>query len=207
MADKNNDFLPQRGNGYEKLLVYQKAECIYDVTVCFASRYINPKSRTYDQMVQAARSGKQNIAEGYVDGATSKKSEIHLTTIAKGSLHELLQDYKDYLRIADVQRDTNRSNISLREYDGLQADKMKTICKKHNDSAYYRYACSQGNDEQIANMAITILHQEDVMLTGYIEKLKEKFLTEGGISEEMYRARKQFLKDLEDQNLRKNRMT
>ncbi len=201
--EKSNNFLPQRDNGYEKLFVYQKAECIYDVTVYFASRYINPKSRTYDQMVQAARSGKQNIAEGYVDGAASKKSEIHLTTIAKGSLHELLLDYQDYLRVADIQRDVNRSSDRLKVYDGPQSDKMKEACRKHNDSAYYRFACKQGNDEQIANMAITLLHQEDVMLTGYIEKLKQKFLTEGGISEEMYRARKQFLAEIEKKDHRK----
>lgn len=198
MSDRNDNFMPQRGNGYKKLLAFQKAECIYDTTVIFCSRYISTKSRTYDQMVQAARSGKQNIAEGYVDGATSKKTELNLTTVAKGSLQELLLDYEDYLRIADVQRDLNRSSENLLIYDGDKADKMKHACRKHNDSAYYRNACEHGNDEQIANMAITLLHQEDVMLTGYIEKLKQKFLTEGGISEEMYRARKKFLAELEE---------
>ena len=194
---QNNDFLPQRHNGYENLLVYQKAVCIHEVTVYFCSNYINVKCRTYDQMVQSARSIKENIAEGYVDGATSKKSEIHLTNVAKGCLHELLHDYQDYINMSDPQRDINRSNIKLHFTNGEAADKMKACCKMHNDVDYYKRACEAGNDEQLANLAITLLHQEDVMLTSYIEKLKQKFLTEGGISEEMYRARKQYLSEIE----------
>ena len=148
-------------------------------------------------MVQSARSIKENIAEGYVDGATSKKSEIHLTNVAKGCLHELLHDYQDYINMSDPQRDINRSNIKLHFTNGEAADKMKACCKMHNDVDYYKRACEAGNDEQLANLAITLLHQEDVMLTSYIEKLKQKFLTEGGISEEMYRARKQYLSEIE----------
>jgi len=191
MKEKNNDFLPQRDNGYESLKVYQKAECIYDVTVNFCSRFINANCRTYDQMVQSARSVKMNIAEGYVDGATSKKSEIHLTGVAKGCLHELLHDYEDYIRLADPQRDKKRSNEILNFTTGEASNKMKAACRQHNDKEYYHRACDAGNDEQIANMAITIIHQTDAMLTGYIERLKQKFLNEGGITEELYRARRQ----------------
>src|SRR5580765_6585682 len=90
-------FIPPHG-GYENLLSYQKSQIIYDATVRFCDRFINPKSRTHDQMVQAARSGNKNIAEGSRASGTSKESEIKLTNVARASLEELLGDYQDYLR-------------------------------------------------------------------------------------------------------------
>ena len=89
--------IPKHG-GYRKLKTFQLAEVIYDVTVRFCEKYLESRSRTRDQMVQAARSGRQNIAEGSVDSATSKKMELKLTGVAKGSLEELRLDYEDYLR-------------------------------------------------------------------------------------------------------------
>lgn len=90
-------FIPPHG-GYKNLLSYQKAEIVYDATVHFCDRFIDKRSRTHDQMVQAARSGKQNIVEGSMAAATSKETEIKLTSVARASLEELLADYRDFLR-------------------------------------------------------------------------------------------------------------
>jgi four helix bundle protein len=93
----SDGFIPKHG-GYKKLLSYQKAEIVYDATVFFCARFIDKRSRTHDQMIQAARSGKQNIIEGSMASATSKESEIKLTNVARASLEELLADYRDFLR-------------------------------------------------------------------------------------------------------------
>src|SRR5262245_32666630 len=90
-------FIPKHG-GYKRLLSYQKAEIVYDATVYFCNRFIDKRSRTHDQMIQAARSGKQNIVEGSLASATSKETEIKLTNVARASLEELLADYRDFLR-------------------------------------------------------------------------------------------------------------
>ena len=97
------DFLPQRGN-YENLAVYKLATCIYAVTFHFANTYFSRGDRTIDQMVQAARSGKQNIAEASVDGNTSTEMEIKLMNVARGSMHELKADYEDYLMHHELER-------------------------------------------------------------------------------------------------------
>ena len=91
------NLIPKHG-GFRNLKTFQLSQLIYDITVRFCDRFVSPRSRTHDQMVQAARSGTQNIAEGSVDSATSKKIELKLTGIAKGSLEELRLDYQDYLR-------------------------------------------------------------------------------------------------------------
>ena len=93
-------FIPKHG-GYAQLLSYQKSEIVYDATVCFCRRFLSKRDRTYDQMVQAARSGKQNIIEGSQAAGTSKEMEIKLTNVARASLEELLADYLDYLRTHD----------------------------------------------------------------------------------------------------------
>lgn len=102
----NNEFLPQKGD-YRNLRVYQLGNCIYALTYAFAHKYLQVGDRTIDQMIQAARSGKQNIAEGSVDGCTSSEMEIKLTNVAKASMHELLIDYEDFpdgKRIGEVGR-------------------------------------------------------------------------------------------------------
>jgi four helix bundle protein len=91
----SDTFIPQHG-GYQKLLSYQKAEIVYDATVSFCGRFIDRRSRTHDQMIQAARSGKQNIIEGSMASGTSKETEIKLTNVARASLEELLADYRDF---------------------------------------------------------------------------------------------------------------
>ena len=126
----NRDFLPQRGK-YRDLIAFRKAECIYDITHHFATTYLSRGDRTVDQMVQAARSGKQNIAEGSAAGSTSKETEIKLTNVAKASLQELLLDYEDYLRV---------NGLCLWAKTDPRTMAARRVCAKHNDSAFYREA-------------------------------------------------------------------
>lgn len=175
----NTDFLPQRGN-YRGLVAYQKAECIYDLTFYFASTYLEKGDRTVDQMIQAARSGKQNIAEGSAASATSRETEIKLTNVAKASLQELLVDYEDYLRVRGLQQWSK---------EDPRFEKTRLLCKSHNSSEYYMSAAASRSDETIANIAIILIHQTDFLLYRLIERLKADFLEKGGIREEMTRAR------------------
>ena len=175
----NNNFLPQKGN-YKSLFVYQLASCIYALTYAFAQRYLEKGDRTKDQMIQAARSGKQNIAEGSVDGSTSTEIEIKLTNIAKGSMHELRIDYEDYLLTRGLQQwDVKDHRVT----------RVRNYTRKHSDPNDYRLAVETRSAETIANIAITMLHQYDVMITNLIEVQKRRFLNEGGIKEKMYKER------------------
>lgn len=137
-------------------------------------------------MVQAARSGRQNIAEGCEDGTVSAESEIKLLTVAKGSLQELLLDYEDYLRVR---------NLTQWDINSDKAVKTRNVCAKHNDSAFYREAIQLRSDETICNIAITLIHQTDVLLRKYISRLQADFLENGGIKEQMYKARVDYRKN------------
>ena len=180
MTDKG--FIRQ-DNNYRTLKAFQKAECVYDVTYYFANKFLSKGDRTIDQMVQAARSGKQNLAEGNIDGVTSKEMEIKLTNVNRASLHELLLDYEDYLRVRSLEQ---------WPYDDPRCVQTRAFCKKHLDSAVYREKIKDRSDETIANIAITLIHQCDVLIRGLIEWQKRNFLENGGIKEEMYRARKAY---------------
>ena len=133
-------FLPH-GGSYKNLIAYQKAECVYDVTFYFAHHYLENGDRTIDQMVQAARSGKQNIAEGAAAGNTSKETEIKLTNVAKASLQELLVDYEDFLRVRGLKQ---------WQPDDARLAQTKRACAAHNDSEYYRKAMPERSAETIA---------------------------------------------------------
>ena len=133
-------------------------------------------------MIQAARSGKQNIAEGSAASSTSRETEIKLTNVAKASFQELLTDYEDYLRV--------RGMMQWPEGDA-RLEKTREIGRKHNESRYYREAITSRSDETIANIAIILIKQEDYLLYRLIERLKRDFLEHGGIREEMSRARRQ----------------
>ena len=178
MPDDSN-FIPQRGN-FRNLKVYQVAECIYDITFVFTSRFLRPGDRTIDQMVQAARSGKQNIAEGSQAGTTSRETEIKLTNVAKASLQELLLDYEDFLRVRELE---------LWHKDSPKALATRRICRNNSVPAFYREAAKIRTAETVANIAIILIHQADVILHGLIERQKADFLAEGGIREQMTRAR------------------
>ena len=177
-----NTFLRQKGN-YRDLIAFQKAECIYDITFFFFHKYLSIGDRTVDQMVQAARSGRQNIAEGCQAGTTSAETEIKLLNVAKASLHELLLDFEDYLRVRE---------LSIWDINSEKSVKTRRICANHNDSAYYRDAIKVRSDETICNIAITLIHQVDLLLKKYIDRLQEDFVKNGGIKEQMYNARKNY---------------
>ena len=178
----NKEFIRQ-DNNYRTLKAFQKAECVYDVTYYFANKFLQKGDRTIDQMVQAARSGKQNLAEGNIDGVTSKEMEIKLTNVNRASLHELLLDYEDYLRVRGLEQWT---------FNDPRCVQTREFCKRHLDSAVYREKIKDRSDETIANIAITLIHQCDVLIKGLIEWQKKNFLENGGIKEEMYRARKAY---------------
>ena len=149
----------------------------------FTQRFLAKGDRTVDQMIQAARSGKQNIAEGSAAGSTSKETEIKLTNVAKASLQELLIDYEDFLRTRDLE---------LWEKDSPQAITTRRICASNNDSSFYRDAVKIRTAETVANIAIILIHQADVLLYRLIERQKADFLRHGGIREQMSRARVEY---------------
>lgn len=176
-----SNFLPQKGD-YKNLIVFKKAECIYDITCYFVEHYL-PKAgdRTVDQMKQAARSGKQNIAEGNEAGTTSMETNIKLINVAKASLKELQEDYEDYLRSHGMKKwDSNDERCrNAREW-----------CKQHSSPSDYMKVCGLRDDETIANIALILLHQTDYLLMRLLEKLKQDFLENGGIREQMSQARR-----------------
>ena len=166
---------------YEELRFYQRSDVLYQLTQVFCQRYL-PKygDRTVDQMVQAARSTKQNIAEGSSDGLTSMETELKLLGIAKGSNQELLQDYKDYLK---------RKGMTEWFRKNPRFNAMHTFCKEHSKFEEYQPFFAKMNDEELANMAICLCHQVDAAMTKYIERKDREFTTEGGIRERMTAAR------------------
>jgi len=173
--------IPRLGN-YRKLYSYQKAEAIYDITYYFCENYLRRGDRTIDQMVQAARSGKQNIVEGSAASATSKETEIKLVNVAKASLKELLADYEDYLRTRNHSQWENNSEELL---------KMRELGRKHNDSAFYMPLVKTRPPETISNMAICLIKQTDYLLFKQLQTLGEDFLKNGGMRERMTKMRLQ----------------
>lgn len=167
-------------SSYSSLLCYKKAVVIYDLTYHFCTRFIDKRDRTYDQMIQAARSGKQNIVEGYTDASTSYEVALKLYNIARGSLKELLEDYHDYLRTR---------NLRLWELGSKENRAMRQLGKRELDSAYYLNLAESRSDETIANMLIVLLYQEDVVLKNFIESEGSRFATEGGFREKLSRIR------------------
>ena len=166
---------------WKELYFYRKSDAIYQLTVEFCRRFLPPYGdRTVDQMVQAARSGKQNIVEGSEDGQTSSEMEIKLLGVARGSLQELRSDYHDYL---------NTRHLSLWDSASERQQRLREFCHSHNDYCDYEPFVSKMNDEEMANLLLTLCHQTDKMMCAYIEKLEERFVTEGGIKERMYAAR------------------
>ena len=166
---------------WKDLYFYRKSDTIYQLTVEFCHRFLPPYGdRTVDQMVQAARSGKQNIVEGSEDGQTSSEMEIKLLNVARGSLQELRSDYHDYL---------NTHHLQLWPSDSERQQRLRDFCHSHNDYADYSPLVARLSDEEMANLAITLCHQTDKMMTSYIAKLEKRFVEEGGIKERMYAAR------------------
>ena len=173
-------FIPPHG-GYKELLSYKKAQIVYDATVRFCERYIRKNDRTYDQMVQAARSGKQNIIEGSQASGTSKKMEIKLTSVARASLEELLEDYRDFLRTKGLEEWPldHPYTKRLRELNKQPGADYETFRKgiEHRDSAI------------AANVIIGLIKVTTYLLDRQLRQLEKAFVEEGGLSERMTSAR------------------
>ena len=165
---------------YRKLKAYRKAEVIYDLTYYFCKKYLKCGDRTIDQMVQAARSGKQNIVEGNEVATTSAETMLKLLGVARGSLQELLIDYEDYLRVR---------NLRLWENDSKEVEVMRKLGKEHEDGAYFLELAQTRSDEVVANMVIVLIYQADALLNGYINRKYSDFLNEGGFRERLTRER------------------
>ena len=176
----NEELIPRRGN-YKKLLSYQKTEVIFEMTYYFCHHYLQRGDRTIDQMVQAARSGKQNIVEGCAASATSNKTEIKLVSVAKASLQELLEDYEDYLR--------TRGHRQWEE-GSKELEAMRRLGREHNDAPFFMNLVQTRPPETIANMAIVLIKQADYLLFRQLQRLADDFLEEGGFNERMMRMRK-----------------
>lgn len=187
-------FLPQHGH-YRHLRVYQVTEMIYDITFYFTQHYLKKGDRTIDQMVQAARSGKQNIAEGNQAAATSSETEIKLTNVAKASLEELLDDYEDYLRVRQLPQ---WGNLHPRY------EKMRQYARSEQIKKDYATAVQKMNDEEIVNLCITLIHQAMYMLHKLLITMQERFVTEGGIKERMFQARVNYRNSQSNQSNRNN---
>lgn len=175
-------FIPPHGH-YKALLSYQKAEAVYDITFRFCRRFLSKGDRTIDQMVQAARSGKQNIAEGSAASGTSREMELKLIGVARASLEELLTDYKDYLRVRDFR---------LWPKNSREATYVRRL--PHDPDApfeAYRALVESRPAEAVANIAICLINQANYLLDRQLRALEQDFLNHGGIRERMTRARLQ----------------
>ena len=174
--------LIRHSGNFRKLLSYQKTEVIYEMTYYFCQKYLQKGDRTVDQMVQAARSGKQNIIEGCAASSTSAKTEIKLVNVAKASLQELLEDYQDYLK--------TRGHRQWEE-GSTEWEAMRQLGREHNDASFFMNLCASRPPETIANMAIILIHQADYLLFKQLERLGRDFAEGGGFSERMTRIRKE----------------
>ncbi len=183
--NNENKIIPPHG-GYQKLKSYQMAEIVYDATVKFCARFIDKRSRTVDQMVQAARSGKQNIAEGSMASGTSKKTELKLVSVARASLEELLLDYQDFLR---------QHGLELWGKEDSMAKEVRNIAYLVDRSykSYKRYI-DDSSAEIAANTMVCIIHQTNYLLDQQLRQLEQAFLKEGGFTEKLYNARQDFRK-------------
>ena len=175
-------FIPSHG-GYRNLLSYQKAEIVYDATVYFCDRFIDKRSRTHDQMVQAARSGKQNIVEGSMAAATSKETEIKLTSVARASLEELLTDYRDFLRTRGLEEwpAEHAYALRLRRLNQIPGATYET----------FRKGIESSDPAITANVIIGLIRVTTYLLARQLRHLENAFVEEGGLRERMTRARLQ----------------
>ncbi len=181
-SHEEHPIIPPRGD-YQTLLSYQKAEVIYDLTFRFAHKYLAKGDRTIDQMIQSARSGKQNILEGSKAALTSKETELKLTSVARASLEELLADYRDYLRVRDH---------AIWDKDSKEAQYVRRLGRKTPHTfELYREFLETRPPEVIANIAICLIHQTNYLLDQQLRALEKDFLNQGGLRERMFQARLQ----------------
>jgi four helix bundle suffix protein len=181
-SPSSHPIIPPRGD-YQTLLSYQKAEAIYDLTFRFAHKYLAKGDRTIDQMIQSARSGKQNILEGSKASLTSKETEIKLTSVGRASLEELLADYRDYLRVREH---------ALWDKDSKEALFVRQLGRREPQTyELYREFVETRPPEVVANIAICLIHQTNYLLDQQLRRLEKDFLEQGGLRERMFQARLQ----------------
>jgi four helix bundle suffix protein len=179
--------------GYQNLRSFQTAQLVYDATVIFCNRFVDRRSRTHDQMVQAARSGVQNIAEGSMASGISKKMELKLTGVARASLEELLLDYKDFLRQRGLRlwkKDSTEALEVRNKYRGLASDTPDGSGKSDLNNASDPYGISTGSAEFVANSLISLINQASYLLGRQLLKLEQDFVKRGGFTERLYDVRK-----------------
>ncbi|MGC1633627.1 MAG: four helix bundle suffix domain-containing protein [Gelidibacter sp.] len=177
---KTDGFIPYHG-GYRNLISYQKAEIIYDGTVYFCKRFFHKYDRTIDQMVQGARSGKQNIVEGSMASATSKETEIKLTNVARASLEELLIDYEDFMRTHKIQKWSRNHRLSKR------FDELNSTPNANYET--FKKAIEHEDPVICANIMWCLINVTSYLLNRQLKALEKAFLEEGGLRERMYKAR------------------
>jgi four helix bundle suffix protein len=179
----NPSLIPTHG-GYRNLKSFQSAEIVYDATVKFCDRFIDKHSRTHDQMVQAARSGRQNIAEGSQASGTSKKTELKLVGVARASLEELLLDYEDFLR---------QRGFALWEKNHPTCRAVRALAYQENRSySTYRTYIESSAPEVAANTIICLIHQTNFLIDQQLKQLERKFMEHGGFTERLYKMRKNY---------------
>jgi restriction system protein len=172
--------IPPHG-GYRRLRSFQSAQLAYDLTIVFCERFIDKRSRTHDQMVQAARSGVQNIAEGSMASATSKKTELKLTGVARASLEELLLDYEDFLR---------QRGLRIWDKNSPEALEARKLLSDESDKSDRSDSFKQCSEEIAANTMICLINQASYLLHKQLQTLERKFLEEGGFTERLYNQRR-----------------
>ena len=209
-------FIPENKN-YKLLLSYQKSVIIYDCTVYFCDRFFKKFDRTIDQMVQAARSGKQNIVEGSMAAKTSAETEIKLTSVGRSSLEELLEDYHDFLRVknltlwekesekASYVRKLSSGKIKPPEIDENgnnipalpPSDVSDSFSRIHQAFVYF---IKNRPSDVCANIMICLINQCNYLLDKQIRNLEDEFVKQGGLRERMYNARVKYRKQTGQQN-------
>lgn len=178
---EDRPLIPPHG-GYRSLRTFQTAQSIYDATTIFCNRFIDKRSRTHDQMIQAARSGAQNIAEGSMASATSKKMELKLTGVARASLEELLIDFEDFLR---------QRGLTKWHKDSKEALAVRNRYKvSDRPDASDPYGIASASPEVAANTILCLIHQTTYLLRRQLQTLEQQFLKEGGFTERLYQERR-----------------
>jgi four helix bundle suffix protein len=185
-SHSSQSIIPPRGD-YQTLHSFHKAEVIYDLTFRFAHKYLSPRDRTVDQMIQAARSGKKNLLEGSKAAVTSKENEIKLTNVGRASLEELLDDYRDYLRVREhCEWDKNSKEALYVRRVGRKVPQTYEL---------YRKFVETRPPQVIANIAICLIHQANYLIDQQLRRMEKDFLEHGGLRERMTKARLTFRKN------------
>lgn len=193
MSDKKEEtpkiLAPQKN--WNAMYFCQKSDVIYQLSFAFCDRFIDRyKDRTRDQVIQAARSCKQNIVEGLADGVTSTEMQLKLLNVARASLKELREDYEDYIK---------SRHLKLFAAGDERYERMIAYCRSHNKLADYEPFFQRWSDEEMCNCALTLCHMTDRMMLTFMQRLEKEFVTEGGIKERMYKARTGYRQHMDQQ--------